>query len=340
MSSTTTLATTTTTETYVEPENVNNVPVIKERLAKIAVTAGKPFNNIVPLDIFYITEDGTNLKLELLDKYEKPLEAKSWIQFNAETRNIYGLPLEDAVSKWQFKLRATNSANESVFESLDISVQQHKSYRSVNHEIIIVANLLNEFASNVDWEMRLIKGIDDILGDTQSVLVRDIWYDILDPNLVTFIYTNESLPKDICPETQLNEIIEHLTPNALNNAVSPQISIKSIEVKTIGTCSKPETVKQTAPHVIKNYPPIVRNQVELVNATINQLLVFKVPSDTFYDPEDGTDLKLSLLTYERIELDPKYWLQFDSKTNEFFGVPKFGDAGQREHVLVAEDREG
>ncbi|XP_031617660.1 dystroglycan isoform X3 [Contarinia nasturtii] len=343
-SSTTTLATTTTTEAYVEPENVNNVPVIKARLAKLAVTAGKPFNHIVPLDTFYDTEDGTNLKLELLDKYEKPLEAKSWIQFNAETRNIYGLPLEDAVSKWQFKLRATDSANESVFESLDISVQQHKSYRSVNHEIIIAVNLLNEFASNVDWEMRLIKGIVDILGDTQSVLVRDIRYGILDPNAATFIYTNESLPKDICPETQLNEIIEKLTPNALNNAVSPQMSIKSIEGKTIGTCSKPETVKPTAPkptqHVMKNYPPIARNQVDRVNATINQLLVFKVPSDTFYDPEDGTDLKLSLLTYERSELDPKYWLQFDSKNKEFFGVPKFGDAGQREYVLVAEDREG
>lgn len=51
-------------------------------------------------------------------------------------------------------------------------------------------------------------------------------------------------------------------------------------------------------------------------------------------------MKLNLLTYERSELDPKYWLQFDSKNQEFFGVPKFGDGGQREYVLVAEDREG
>lgn len=51
-------------------------------------------------------------------------------------------------------------------------------------------------------------------------------------------------------------------------------------------------------------------------------------------------MKLSLLTFERKELEPKYWLQFDSKNQEFFGVPKFTDAGQREYVLVAEDREG
>lgn len=190
-------------------------------------------------------------------------------------------PLEDAVSKWQFKLRATDSGNESVVEALDISVQQHKSYRSVNHEIIIGVNLLSEFASNVDWEMRLIKGIVDILGDTASVLVRDIRHAIQNPNSAFFVYTNESLPKETCPETQLNDILARLTTTTLNAAVSPQMSIKSIEGKTIGTCSKPETVKPTVPkpttHTMKNYPPIARNQVDRVNATMNQLLVFKVP---------------------------------------------------------------
>lgn len=87
---TTTSTTQSTTEAY-EIENVNNPPIIKARLAKLAVTAGKPFNHIVPLETFYDSEDGTNLKLDLLDKYEKPLGSKSWIQFNSETRSIYGL---------------------------------------------------------------------------------------------------------------------------------------------------------------------------------------------------------------------------------------------------------
>lgn len=99
--STTTMATTasTTTTTTTEPitttmvpeENLNNPPRIKVRLAKLAVTAGKPFNHTVPMETFYDSEDGTNLKLELLDKYEKPLDAKSWIQFNAQSRSLYGL---------------------------------------------------------------------------------------------------------------------------------------------------------------------------------------------------------------------------------------------------------
>lgn len=56
--------------------------------------------------------------------------------------------------------------------------------------------------------------------------------------------------------------------------------------------------------------------------------------DTFYDPEDGNDLKLKLLTTERNPLDQYHWLQFDSKNQEFFGIPQNQDVGQKEYLLV------
>lgn len=77
--------------TEAEPEVINNPPVIKNRLAKLVATAGKQFNHTIPLDTFYDIEDGNNLKLTLLDKYDQPLDAKSWIQFNPDTREIYAL---------------------------------------------------------------------------------------------------------------------------------------------------------------------------------------------------------------------------------------------------------
>lgn len=49
---------------------------------------------------------------------------------------------------------------------------------------------------------------------------------------------------------------------------------------------------------------------------------------------------MSLLSLDRAPLDPRHWLQFDAKNQEFFGIPKYGDAGQKEFLLVAEDREG
>lgn len=119
-------------------------------------------------------------------------------------------PLEDAVSKWQFKLKATDSANESVIEHLDVSVQQHKSHRSVNHEIAIGVKLNHRFPRIVDWQLKLVQGIVQALGDNSlsSILVRDIRYSISDTNAATFIYTNETLPKDKCPEGKLDELFQ------------------------------------------------------------------------------------------------------------------------------------
>ena len=72
-------------------EIFNTKPMIKSRLPKQPVTAGKVFSLIVPRELFIDNEDGTNLRLELLDKNEQALPQNSWIQFNPEKREIYGL---------------------------------------------------------------------------------------------------------------------------------------------------------------------------------------------------------------------------------------------------------
>lgn len=213
-------------------------------------------------------------------------------------------PLENAISKHELKLRATDSANQSVTESLILSVQQHKYQRSANHEIAVTVNLLERFPSNADWQIRLIKGIESVLGDASNVLVRDVINGINDPNTATLIYTNESLPRDQCPEEKLGELskvsaergvsfdwqrlmyrrflcFQHLTVDNLSEAVSPQMSIRSITAKPIGQCSIAETtppiVVKPTPHLTKNHPPLPRNQVDRVNASIGRLLVYKVP---------------------------------------------------------------
>ena len=45
--------------------------------------------------------------------------------------------------------------------------------------------------------------------------------------------------------------------------------------------------------------------------------------DTCYDEEDGgtEKLSLSLLTTNRRELAPDAWLQFDTRNQEFVGIP-------------------
>jgi len=305
------------------------------------VTAGKPFTITVEEGIFYDEEDGNDLKLELLDKNGQAISASSWIRFDESKREIYGLPLETDVSRHEFRLRATDKGNEFVEENIDITVQQHKGYRSANHEIYFLIKLDKQYESPVDWEIRLIRGIVEALGDNsvQSIVVREVRPNKYDTNMFTFVYTNETLPKDRCPKEEIEQLMVRLTKHSLNEAMRHEITVRNVEKALIGSCEEKATQKTPTPSNTKNYPPTLRNGVDRVSAYVGQLLIFKVPSDTFYDPEDLTDLKLTLVNEDRSSLDSGHWLQFDSKNREFYGVPGPHDKNQS-YILMAEDKSG
>ncbi|XP_030558673.1 uncharacterized protein LOC115761145 isoform X1 [Drosophila novamexicana] len=327
---------------YVEPRQENSVPIIKMRLQKLAVPSGKAFSFVVPTETFFDAEDQTNLRLELTDKDGHELKPTSWLQFNADKRELYGLPLDDAVSRWQYRLSATDSGNASVTETVEISVQQHRAVRTINHEISIAVRINEKHGHNIDWQLELIKAIAHTLedGSSSALVVREIRQTLQDPQSASFVYFNETLPTSDCPETELNELVQRLDVQRLNNLVQPLLSIKSVMGQLIGACQKTELAKiKPTTHMAKNLPPMPRNQVDRVNASVGQLLVYKVPSDTFYDPNDN-ELTLTLKTKEHKELSTRHWLQFDSKNQEFYGIPKSGDIGTEEYLLIAEDSGG
>ncbi|XP_030373916.1 uncharacterized protein LOC115623622 isoform X1 [Scaptodrosophila lebanonensis] len=327
---------------YVEPHNENSAPIIKTRLQKLAVTSGKAFTFLVPEDTFFDTEDLKNLRLELTDKDGQELKHNSWLQFNAEKRELYGLPLDDTVSRWQYRLTATDSGNESVTETVEISVQQHRGVRTINHEINIAVRINEKHLKNIDWQLKLIHGIARTLedGNSAALVVREIRQVPQDPHSATFVYFNETLPTTECPEAELNDIVRRLDAQRLSDLVQPLLGIKSITGQLIGSCLKTELTKpKPTMHMSKNLPPMPRNQVDRVNASVGQLLVYRVPIDTFYDPNDN-ELTLTLKTKDHKELGTRHWLQFDSKNQEFYGIPKSGDLGSDEYLLVAEDSGG
>lgn len=321
-------------------EDTNIPPRVEKRIPKSVATSGKPFSIKIDENVFYDEEDKTNLQLQLLDKNGQPIREPSWVRFDPAKREVYGLPLESDVSYHEFKLRATDSSGEFIDENLDITVQQHKGLRSVNHEIFIQVNLEKNYESPVDWEIRLIRGIVEALDDDSlgSVVVREVRQNKYENNMFTFIYTNESLPKDHCPKEELDLLMTRLTKPALNEAMKREITVRNVEKELVGTCQE-RTPPKIQPTNTKNYPPTVKNPVDKVEAFVGQLLVYEVPKDTFYDPEDFTELKLTLLNEDRTKLEPNNWLQFDSKNREFYGVPGLNDKNQQ-YILMAEDKDG
>jgi dystroglycan 1 len=319
---------------------VNKKPQIDKRIPKAVAVAGKPFSIVVDKDVFSDEEDKTNLELFLLDKNSQPIPSNSWIRFDKEKREIYGLPLESDVSRYEFKLRAADSGGEHVEENIDITVQQHKGFRSVNHEIYILVKLEKNYESAVDWEIRLLQGIVEAVGDQSlaSMVVREVRPHKYEANMYTFVFTNETLPKDKCPKAELDALMQRMTKQALNKEMSREITVRNVEKDLIGPCKEQTPTKHVISTNTKNFPPTVRNPVDRVVAHVGQLLVFEVPKDTFYDPEDQTDLKLSLVNEDRSDLSPENWLQFDSKNREFYGVPMHDTKKQQNYVLVAKDK--
>ncbi|XP_032681141.1 dystroglycan isoform X2 [Odontomachus brunneus] len=360
---TTTTTTPTTTTVRVITERIDfgfsNFPPRRDKiLKKIPVTAGKPLSYVIPANTFSDLEDGDTRKLKLNLYWQGvPLKPTHWLQFNRYTQEVYGLPLENDISAWNYELVATDSEGANVSDSLDIHVQQHKLSRSVNHEFSIYLRIdkRNEFPTDVDWKFKVIRSLAELYGDndTRHITVRSI--DLSTPEYeqqAIFTWTNDSLPRSSeCPREHINRLLRVLIDSdgdpssSLRAVLAPEIRVKRVVYQGIGQCEdmkRPEVPRVSTEEPKVNFPPVPRNQVDHVNATEGQLLVFKVPEDTFFDAEDGSsrNMKMSLLTIDRVPIPPHEWLQFDSKNQEFYGVPMRSDVGRKEYQLVVTDKEG
>ncbi|XP_046628193.1 dystroglycan 1 isoform X3 [Neodiprion virginianus] len=342
----------------IDLEQLNFPPREDRRLQKIQVTAGKLLSFLIPEDTFVDVEDGNARDLRLsLYKQHNPIKNNHWLQFNNQTQEVYGLPLENVISVWDYELVAEDSEGLRANATLDVHVQQHPQSRSVNHEFNISLRIdkRSAFPTNVDWEFKVVRGLAKLYGDedTSKITVRQI--NIMGDH-ITFTWSNDSLPRSIeCPEEEISKLFDVLVENenglpstALQTILAPEIKARHVALHKIGQCEeepKPEppaivTEKPLLPKI--NQPPVPRNQVDRINATVGQLLVFTVPEDMAFDAEDGSahNMKMSLMTSERMPIPDDHWLQFDSNNHQFYGVPMPKDVGRKEYQLIVTDSAG
>ncbi|XP_059483684.1 dystroglycan 1 [Neocloeon triangulifer] len=347
----------------VEYGTKNFAPTIKQRLRKQPVVAGKVFRFTIPEDSFQDFEDGNTKKLRLIFKSAEgtALSSSSWIQFDTATQEVYGLPLEEQVSKWNFYVEAMDKEGKTVTDTLEVVVQHHKATRTVNHEFSLQLKIDSkfDFPSSVDWQMNVLNGLTRFFGDSNEnhMTVINATASMSSTDNILFTWTNDSLPKEECPSHTLKQMYSAMTINdkgdpsmALKEAIGKTFTIKHVTFRGFSKCEslvlgpQPATrQKETPPDSgDNNFSPVLRNQVDQLTAVAGELLVYRVPEDTFYDNEDGStrNMKLNLLLMNRSPVEPTNWLQFDVKNQEFFGVPEKHDKGTREYQLVCEDSSG
>ncbi|CAK1551491.1 unnamed protein product [Leptosia nina] len=331
-----------TTETVTFAMPINQPPTLKHHMKKLAITAGKAFRYIIPADLFTDPEEGSNLTFTMYEAENVPLSQNSWIQFIPSEREVYGLPLEAHVSRWNFIVEARDSEGLVARGPLDITVQQHKSARTVNHHFTMHFKLMKHYTNTIDWQIRALEGIVNLFRDTDMDHLT-----VLNATLIgdtcEFVWTNDTLPKDMaCPMDDINRLMKILEsdsepggPSAgLARAMSPELKVSAVSWRGLGRCA---VAPATRPP--DTYPPVTRNQVDHLTATVGHLLVYKVPEDTFFDPEDGgtRNLHLSLRFSDRSEIPTNHWLQFDANNQEFYGLPSTNDQGSVHYQLIAED---
>ncbi|XP_041747836.2 dystroglycan [Coregonus clupeaformis] len=110
------------------------------------------------------------------------------------------------------------------------------------------------------------------------------------------------------------------------------------------TTAKP--ARRTTPSSIvpdpRNEKPDLRNPIDQVNAFVGTYFEVKIPSDTFFDKEDGTTDKLRLtlrMNHNEVVADDS-WIQFNSTSQLLYGLPDSNHVGKHEYFMQATDKGG
>ncbi|XP_055022117.1 dystroglycan 1-like [Boleophthalmus pectinirostris] len=111
---------------------------------------------------------------------------------------------------------------------------------------------------------------------------------------------------------------------------------KSTTVKT------PKRTTTTQPTPPENRSPEIRNPIDQVNAWVGTYFEVKIPTDTFYDIEDGTadKLRLTLKRTPKEAVSETSWIQFNSTIQLLYGLPEAQHAGKHEYFMLATDKGG
>ena len=307
-------------------------------------------------------EDGDtrDLSLRIIDRDTgADIDTLKWATFKASTQEILSLPLEDNIGIYNFQVIATDSGGESQQDTLVVAVRQYQVSRTFHHEFHASLVMVDpgRWRHPVYWKLSLLDSLVAFFGDQDPGKLTVLEMTETAPGHVKVRWTNDSLPRQSCPKHQIINLYNKMTINerpsqSFKSALRGSFRVKDISLVYRGLCSVRHSDLATAPPppqsnynsgpAYDNSMPQIRNAVDKLNVTAGELLQFQVPADMCWDKEDGgtRDLNLQLLTLSRLEVDSDNWLQFDTKNQEFIGVPLENDVGREEYQLVCSDNEG
>lgn len=119
------------------------------------------------------------------------------------------------MSKWEVIIEAKDSGNLTVNNTLELAVQQLPHLRAVNHQLTLQMILKPDslaWSQPVNWSLDIIDKIGDIFMTNVKNITVLYWprTSVLAANKdrpIQFTWTNDSLPREICPKDEINQIL-------------------------------------------------------------------------------------------------------------------------------------
>lgn len=327
------------------PPTVNNKPVVNKRIKKLVMTAGAIFTYKIPAETFIDEEDGDTrgLALELNNMNGQPVGSNSFIQLDKINQTLYALPLSDHTGKYNYLLKAYDSAGESVTETFEVNVWQHPGERNFHHKFKMSVQPRGDWDWSIGWPMDVVRVLSEYFGDGQE---HKITITGIVKETHTISWTNSTLPASPCPRETLKQIEKKLNKESgeprgvlIKLMQVKEITIVHISLEMLRLCKTPASTGTPAEG---NAPPVRRNSIGELQATAGRIFQYKIPEDIFYDFDDGNTryLSLHLRNINGESVTPQSWLQFNAKTQELSGLPEANDLGRSEYIMSAADKLG
>ncbi|XP_065206685.1 dystroglycan 1-like [Planococcus citri] len=319
-------------------------PQVKRNFEQILVEAGKPLKVSIPEDIFIDSEDGNTRNLTLkLYKPEECVVYAPWIDLT-ENQELHIFTSLDTISKHELTLEAKDSDNMSVNTSIIVNVQHPQNARTINFEISLHFKLHENQNLTVPMLFDVLNIVAGFYSDADygKITIRNV---TCNPFVLT--WANTTLPRDHCDNKTIMNLINVLNKEASSMDVQKHvylaferngIIVEKLTWRGITLCN--EIPLPRIPMTERNnFLPILRNRIDNITATVGELMVLRVPEDTFFDADEpnGRNLKLNVYTVDNQPISADNWLQFDTTNQEFYGLPMSNNVGSVKYQLVCND---
>lgn len=135
------------------------------------------------------------------------------------------------------------------------------------------------------------------------------------------------------------------TPTRRTTKKPKRVKTTPVPKEPKSSTAKPSRRTTPSPGVVPdpyNTKPELRNPIDQVSALVGTYFEVKIPSDTFFDKQDGTTdkLRLTLRQNNNEVVGDGSWIQFNSTSQLLYGLPDAQHAGKHEYFMQATDKGG